>query len=379
MLFKNKLSRLKRCSVILISLLLCSFYVTAESAAGSQQRGLHIFYYSWYGNLKVDGQWAHWDHQVLPYGDQPIVGRKGYPGGDDIGANFYPELGTYSANDEAVMDTHLAMMKQAGVSVIILSWWGDSDFGTSSVPIFMDKAAKIGLKVNFHIEPIYHSAAEFLQVVKQLDQRFGQHPALYHYQGKPLYYVYDSYKMPISEWQKVLLPKGELTVRGKTYDANFIGLWVDEGEESFFLNSGMDGFYTYFAVDGFVYGSTTKNWPYLAKWAKQHNKLFIPSVGPGYADDRIRPWNKKNFRAREAGKYYDAMFKKAIAVAPTFIGVTSFNEWHEGTQIEPAIEKQVGDYKYLDYSPLAADYYLKRTHYWSERFQQSLNIRSVKD
>ena len=105
----------------------------------------------------------------------------------------------------------------------------------------------------------------------------------------------------------------------------------------------------------------------MASWAKQHNKIFVPCVGPGYADDRIRPWNASNFRARDGGRYYDHMFAKALAIEPQFIGITSFNEWQEGTQIEPAKAKTVGDYHYLDYAPLARDYYLRRTAYWSQR------------
>ena len=44
--------------------------------------------------------------------------------------------------------------------------------------------------------------------------------------------------------------------------------------------------------------------------------------------------------------------------------ITSFNEWHEGTQIEPAVRKQIPGFTYLDYQPLSADYYLKRTADW---------------
>ena len=43
------------------------------------------------------------------------------------------------------------------------------------------------------------------------------------------------------------------------------------------------------------------------------------------------------------------------------IGITSFNEWHEGTQIEPAIPFDSDVFEYIDYSPLAPDYYLTRT------------------
>ena len=63
---------------------------------------------------------------------------------------------------------------------------------------------------------------------------------------------------------------------------------------------------------------------------------FIPSVGPGYEDTAVRPWNKVHTQKRENGDYYSVYFQKAISLRPKFITVTSFNEWHEGTQIEPA-------------------------------------------
>ena len=52
----------------------------------------------------------------------------------------------------------------------------------------------------------------------------------------------------------------------------------------------------------------------------------------------------------------------AINTNPDFIGITSFNEWHEGTQIEPAIPKKISSYIYEDYGldkdPL---FYIKKT------------------
>ena len=35
-------------------------------------------------------------------------------------------------------------------------------------------------------------------------------------------------------------------------------------------------------------------------------------------------------------RYYDNEWKAAIAAHARWVGITSFNEWHEGTQIEPA-------------------------------------------
>jgi Glycosyl hydrolase family 99 len=48
-------------------------------------------------------------------------------------------------------------------------------------------------------------------------------------------------------------------------------------------------------------------------------------------------------------------------------GITSFNEWHEGTQIETAVPKQIPGFSYLNYQRLTSDYYLDRTAQWIRR------------
>ena len=60
---------------------------------------------------------------------------------------------------------------------------------------------------------------------------------------------------------------------------------------------------------------------------------------------------------------------KSSPLSPELVGITSFNEWHEGTQIEPAVPKHNQGFTYLDYQPLSADYYLKRTAYWIRQWQ----------
>ncbi|MCK5801618.1 MAG: alpha-mannosidase, partial [Lentisphaeria bacterium] len=101
---------------------------------------------------------------------------------------------------------------------------------------------------------------------------------------------------------------------------------------------------------------------------RRHDLIFIPCVGPGYIDTRIRPWNSATTRSRDDGSYYDRMFKAAMDVEPPLIAITSFNEWHEGTQIEPAVPKTIEGYTYEDYAPLEPGYYLYRTRFWVDMF-----------
>lgn len=79
---------------------------------------LHVFYYSWYGNPQFDGKYIHWNHPVLEHWDPRIA--KNYPQGrhappDDIGSNFYPELGSYSSRDPSVIETHMRQISSASI------------------------------------------------------------------------------------------------------------------------------------------------------------------------------------------------------------------------------------------------------------------------
>lgn len=208
--------------------------------------------------------------------------------------------------------------------------------------------------------------------VQHAIETYGNHPAMYKrlHRGKllPLFYIYDSYLIKGEDWKALLQPDGKSTVRGTKLDAIFIGLLLEDKDKFELKSAGFDGFYTYFAADGFTFGSTATHWKSLGAFARVNDLIFIPCVGPGYIDERIRPWNHKNTRDREGGAYYDTHFRAALDADIDVIAVTSFNEWHEGTQIEMAVPKNTREYKYLDYAPNPPDYYLSLTRTWSHKF-----------
>ena len=186
----------------------------------------------------------------------------------------------------------------------------------------------------------------------------------------PLYYIYDSYLVNKNAWSDIFHQDGAMSVRGTKIDGIFIGLIVERQHQMDLVSAGFDGMYSYFASNGFSYGSTYSNWHSLAKYAKEMNVFFIPSVSPGYNDERVRPWNHKNSKDRERGHYYENSFRAGLNTKTELLSITSFNEWHEGTQIEEAISKQMIDFKYLDYEPDGADFYLSLTRKWVFKFLQ---------
>lgn len=332
------------------------------------------FYYDWYGNQEFDGGMSHWSHTIIPNpnGGSNLGSIPGTEG--NIASNFYPKLGRYSNRDPEIVKKHMEMFKKARIGVAAVSWWNEKTTAEAEKnQLLLDEAQKVGVKVCFHLEPYSGRNPENLKEnMKKLIDKYGSHPAFYKVNGKPMFFIYDSYNIEPEEWAKLLSPSGAITIRNTTYDSYVIGLWLDNVDKQapIILNSHFDGFYTYFASLGFNYGSTPTNWNTMQKWANDNGKIFIPSVGPGYIDTRIRPWNNSATRNRNNGKYYDVMYEKAIESNVSFISITSFNEWHEGSQIEPAVPYAGSAFTYLDYGNLASDFYLTRTAYWIKEFRK---------
>lgn len=346
---------------------------------------VHTFYYVWYGSPQFDGKYVHWDHPLLPHWDPKVAssystGRHLPP--EDIGANFYPALGPYSSRDPAVLEEHMRQLRTAAVGVLAVSWYPRSmkdDNGEeidNLLPLILDAADKYQLKVVFHIEPYKgRDDANMRENIQYIVDRYGNHPAFYKYKtstGKllPLYYIYDSYLQTPDVWAQLLKPNGISTVRNTPYDGIFIALLVEERHKKDILTAGFDGLYTYFATNGFTYGSSHHNWRSIKTFCDYNDLVFIPSVGPGYIDTSIRPWNAQNTRNRINGKYYETAFNAAVDARPQIISITSFNEWHEGTQIEKAIPKTWGKTVYLDYLPHKPTVYLEITQRWARKFSE---------
>lgn len=364
-------------------------------------RNVHAFYYMWYGSLGFDKRWVHWNHEFLPHWDKRVAAKfpegRHDPSRGDIASAFWPSLGPYSSRDPAVVKAHVQQMVKASVGVAVVSWYpsgkmdGSGQFDSEEVlPKLMNEAARQGVEVAIHIEPYEgRSPGTVRNDIEFILQKYGRHPALHRRvasgahrkildekhknQALPVFYVYDSYHTPAKEWASLLLPGApgsNFSIRNTGLDAIVFCLWVQREHEAYLSDGGFDGAYTYFAAEGSTWGSTPANWPGMATFAKGKGALFVPSVGPGYNDLKVRPWNKQATRQRANGQYYDHMFEAAAALKPSIVSLTSWNEWHEGTNLEPA--SQAGEVpraavpgaaavQYEDYGSGGPETYLVKT------------------
>jgi glycoprotein endo-alpha-1,2-mannosidase len=318
-----------------LRLIIVCFALLAVPAAAQARSWTSIFYYPWYGTPARDGAWEHW------------LG----PGGSALGisSNYYPARGLYSSSDRRVAAAQMREIAATGVREIVYSWWGWGSPEDVRLPIVMRPANAVGLSVAVHLEPYagrtQESVADDIEHLQML--------------GINRFFVYQPFEnIGPGDW--AALRKG----------APGVQLFAETGLVGRAAAAGFDGIYTY---DVLHWGGST--FRRLCRQAHQAGLLCLPSVGPGYKASRAT--GDLRVKPRRDGATYDAMWKAAIHSAADGVTVTSYNEWHEGTQIEPARARRGGaaavafesyDGAYGLYGRASERAYLDRTTYWTDAF-----------
>jgi hypothetical protein len=318
-------------------LLLCVLVaLLAPAAAGATDR-VAAFYYPWYGTPGADGAFAHWQQR----GHAPPL---------DIASNYWPARGVYSSSNRLVLGSQMTEIRRAGISEIVVSWWGRDSPENARLPEVIAAARAQHLVVSVHLEPYQGRTVASTQA-----------DILYlHALGIWTFYLYRPTDLPLADWAAMndALPE-DVRVLAQT------GL-VGQA-----LTGHFDGVYTY---DVYTYGAEL--FPRLCKQAHVAGLLCVPSVGPGY--DARRASGDPRVKPRRDGSTYDAMWQSAIAAHADAVTITSYNEWHEGTQIEPAVARR--GYESYDGSwgltgAAASDSYLNRTASWSALYTIGVRLR----
>ena len=258
-----------------------------------------IFYYPWYSTPVRDGRWAHW---YVEHDGAPVLSTQ-----------FFPSRGLYSSSNAKIVSAQMREIATAGVDMVIVSWWGFGSPEHERLELVTQAAKRHGLAVAIHIEPyLARTPARAAEDMTRLQKEGGYTD----------FYVYDADRDPAAAWSTALEPLEGIRIFGHT---TLVGRAK---------SSGFDGLYTYDVVTW--NGSLFRR---LCTQARAAGVLCAPSVGPGY-DARLATRGEA-VRPRLHGVTYDRMWKTAIRSGADVVTITSYNEWQEGTQIEPA-RLQVG-------------------------------------
>jgi hypothetical protein len=231
-----------------------------------------------------------------------------FPETEHWASHYTPTAGKYDSSDPAVVATQVRQAKAAGLNAFISSWWGQGSKTDSRLPLLLDTAAAQGFKV----APYYEkegfgnpTATELSSDLGYLAAKAAASPAWLRVGGRPVLFVYNADDTSCAVTDR----------------------WVAANQDRFYLNM--------------------KVLPGYQNCAHQPDAWH--QYGPASAIQQVLPWSVNVspgfFKfdestprlARDLATFKSVLAQQVNSGARWQL-VTSWNEWGEGTGVEPTVQ-----------------------------------------
>ena len=322
-----------------------------------------VYYYPWWGPNDDGHGWLQEYARDFMIPSQP------------------PLLGDYSSRDTTIIERHLDWMEAYGIDVMVNSWWGQDSWEDQTLLDFIiDEIEETNIQFSIYYEsPILGTTGgniifdsddvtRFVNELVYLSEQYFVHPNYLKINGRPVLYLYRTqdyeglYKEAIASARQELLNIGidvflvgdEMgwnvpdPERARLYDA--ISPYILFGLPQ---HDGYPSETNYFGE----LGVAIKNWQDAAQSV---GVQVIPNINPGFNSKQISFDTYAFPRPFGIGASQESVFEYYIKTTRSFVDpelkmlmITSWNEWHEDTQIEPSVETTVTE---LDISSSSNDY-----------------------
>ncbi len=259
-----------------------------------------------------------------------------------------PLLGNYTSSNQSVISTHLQWAKDANITGFICSWWGPGENTDNNFAKLLATAAtfpECRINLSVYYETYGRPEQQIKDEFQYLIETYGTHPCFLNINGVPVIFVYNAGSVQIPVWARVFQ-----YLESAGLHAYFIADTMDPNY--FWLFSGV---HTYNPVmlllQNIDLAGIYRSGVHLAN---QYQLLHCATVMAGYDDRKIR--NPGMYLPRNSGTTYEATWQAAVASGTDWVLITTFNEWWEGTAIEPSVNYS---HSYLDLTQQFASVFLR--------------------
>jgi hypothetical protein len=253
-----------------------------------------------------------------------------------IASHYYPLIGPYDSSDPIVVEYHLLSMKLAGFDGLIVDWYGTSDLydypiihrNTSAL---FSVAARFGLSVAICYED--QSVSKLVEAGKLAGRDRVRHvketlawlrsnwfsEACYlRHEGRPVLLSFGSTGLTDEEWTTALPRGGDAPV------------YLSEHRRRAAAAGAFDWPKPADGLDGPArFDDASRGWPVRMPCA-------FPRFHDVYAEAKVHASYGRI--ADDDGRTFAATLRRAFESRAPFVQVATWNDWGEGTAVEPSLE-----------------------------------------
>ncbi len=339
---------MRRAMIALLLILLGGLAAAAAppAAAPAARPLLLAHYMPWYAAKPFAPQWGwhwtmgHFDPERSEGGRQPAA------------SHYRPLIGLYDSGDPDVLECQVLQMKLAGIDGVIIDWYGPDehlDYGLIHRNSLRLVAAvkKAGLRfavcyedqsvpqlISGKVVDAAGSIRHGQKVLRWLADHWFSDPAYVRLEGQPLLLVFGPQFYREEEWPQLLAglpaPPKLFTLHHRRGPAAGAFDWPQPAPDRGL--AALDTFYR-----------EAQGWP-----------LAIPVAFPRFRDIYQEAGVRPSYGAIDdaGGKTYRATLERALRSHAPVVQLATWNDWGEGTMIEPSVE--------LGYRDLEATQTLRR-------------------
>ena len=313
--------------------LVCWFPVeTKGQATDTHDAGRVILahYMPWYVAKPVSQVWG-WHWTMNAFDPEKTVGDK-----RSLASHYYPSIGPYDSGDPAVLEYHLLTMKLAGIDGVIVDWYGLKKFRDYAIlhrntQRLVEQVTRLGMKFAICYEdqtiPALVKAGRLQAVnrvphatgeIEWLAERWFRLKSYVRLDGKPVLLSFGQNGLTNREWTQCL---AGLKVP-VTYFSEHLRRSAAVGAFDWPIPKQGLG-----AVQRFQ--KMSKTWPRSIPVAFPRFVDIYAEAGVGPSYGRVKDADGATFRTS---------MTRALESKSAIVQVATWNDWGEGTVVEPSRE-----------------------------------------
>lgn len=339
----TSVSLMKQCPRKMISRFVCFVLITGLvclEAIGTTKRLsaaepvnsqiLLAHYMPWYEAKPVSQRWGwHWTMNHFDPDKQA-------DGKSEIASHFHPLIGPYDSSDRHVLEYQLLTMKLAGIDGVIVDWYGLTDFRDYAIlhrntTRMLETAERLQMKFVICYEDqtipalvegkriavtdrVRHAASE----IEWLGKYWFQSPSYVRLNGKPVLLSFGQTGLTGAEWSECL--------KQSKVEVNYFS-------QQFRRDA---------AVGAFDWPTPSEPLQAFERFHRASGKwqMAIPVAFPRFVDIYAEAGVGKSYGRLDddQGQSFRKMLERGMQSKAPLIQIATWNDWGEGTQIEPSHE-----------------------------------------